>query len=102
MIFHVKLSHDGAHCPGYHSELLPLWVDGITRREEIAASLGVKLVGVYSALPEHHEILLVEADSPAQVAGLVTQIFPTEMTEINITALTPVEEVLALAKQMGG
>lgn len=65
MIFHVKLSHDGAHCPGYHGELIPLWADSISRRDEIAASVGVKLVGVYSALPEHHEILIAEADSPA-------------------------------------
>lgn len=102
MIFHVKLSHDGAHCPGYHHELIPLWVDGITKRDEIASSLGVKLVGVYSALPEHHEILIVDADSPAQIAGLVTQLYPSEMSAIEVTVLTPVDDVVEMARQMMG
>jgi hypothetical protein len=102
MLFHVVLRHDAAHCPGYHRELIPLWVDGISRKEEIAASVGVKLVGVYSAAPEHHEILIVEADSPGQIAGLVPQLYPTEMTEINVTAITPVEELLEMARQMTG
>lgn len=98
----MKLRHDGAHCLGYHTELIPLWVDGISRRDEIAASLGVKLEGVYSALPEHHEILIVEADSAAQIAGLVTQLYPTEMAEIDVTTITPVEDVLNMARQMMG
>lgn len=102
MLFHVILRHDASHCPGYHRELLPLWVDGISRRDEIAASLGVKLVGVYSALPEHHEVLIVEADSPGQIAGLVTQLYPTEMAEISVTAITPVDDVLEMARQMMG
>lgn len=102
MLFHVKVRHDAAHCPGYHRELLPLWVEAISRRNEIAESVGVKLLGVYSALPEHHEILIVDADSPGQLAGLVTQLYPTEMAEMNVTALTDVEDLLVMARQMLG
>ena len=102
MLFHVQLRHDGAHCPGYHRELVPVWVDSISRRDEIAASVGVKLVGQYSALPEHREYLIVEADSPGQIAGLVTQLYPTEMAEIKVTALTTMEDMLTMAQRMIG
>ena len=33
MLFLVELKHDAAHCPGYHHDLLPKWVDGLTRRD---------------------------------------------------------------------
>ena len=27
MLFLVQTRHDGGHCPGYHPELLPKWVE---------------------------------------------------------------------------
>ena len=99
MLFMVQLRHDGAHCPGYHHELLPVWVQGYEKREELAQQTGVKIVGLYSALPEHLEIAIVEANSGGQVAAFVTQMIPSEQAEIT---LTPVEEVLEMARQMMG
>ena len=45
---------------------------------------------------------IVEADAPAQIAALVTQLPPSEQAEIKVTPITPVEEMLALARQMSG
>ncbi len=102
MLFHVRLRHDAAHCPGYQPDLLPKWVEGITKRHEIAAQLGVTLHGNYSALPEHQEFIIVEADSTAQIAALVLQLYPSEQAEIEVTALTTADEMLELARQIGG
>ena len=62
--------------------------------------MGVKLHAWYSALPEHLEIAIIEADSPTQIAAMVTQVLPSEQAEIKLTALTPVEDVLAMARRM--
>ena len=43
MLFLVQLHHDAAHCPGYNRELMPQWIGGLERRDEIAAQMGVKL-----------------------------------------------------------
>ena len=102
MLFMVQMRHDGAHCPGYHRELLPVWVQGLEKREELAQQTGVKIIGLYSALPEHLEIAIVEADSGGQVAAFVSQLIPSEQAEITMTALTPVEQVVAMARQMMG
>jgi uncharacterized protein with GYD domain len=102
MLFLVQMRHDGAHCPGYNPELLPKWVEALERRHEIAAQLGVKLHGMYSTLPEHWEVAIVEADVPSQIAALVMQLLPSEQAEIKVTPVTPVEEMLAMARQMSG
>ena len=102
MIFLVQLRHDGAHCPGYHRELMPVWVEGLEKREELAQQSGVKIIGLYSALPEHLEIAIVEADSGASVAFFVSQYIPTEQAEITMTTITPVEQVVEMARQMMG
>ena len=102
MLFMVQMRHDGAHCPDYHRELATDWVQGFEKREEIAQQTGVKIVGLYSALPEHLEIAIVEADSGAQVAFFVTQLIPSEQAEITLTALTPVEQVVEMARNMMG
>ena len=102
MLFLVETRHDGAHCPGYHPELLPPLVKALESRDEIAKRTGVKLHGVYSKLPEHGEIAIAEAASPAQVAAFIVQLMPIEQADIRTTALTSAEELLALARQMTG
>ena len=94
------MRHDGAHCPGYHREIMPVWVQGLEKREETAQQTGVKIIGLYSALPEHLEIAIVEADSGGQVAAFVSQLIPSEQAEITLTALTPVEQVVEMARRM--
>ena len=102
MLFHLQLWHDAAHCPGYHRELIPELIAAAERRDEIASQLGVTIHGAYSALPEHHEILIVEAANSLQLAGLATQLYPSEQAKITVTSITPLEEVVAFARQMSG
>ncbi len=102
VLFLVQMRHDCAHCPGYHPELLPKWLESLERRDEIAAQLGVKLHGVYSAMPEHLDIAIVEADAPTQAGMLITRLLPSEQAEIKVTALTSAEEMVALARRMSG
>ena len=42
MLFHVTLEHDAAHCPGYHRDLMPVWIEGFENREELEKGLGSK------------------------------------------------------------
>lgn len=100
MQFLVQMHRDGAHWPGHQPELLPTWIEALERRHEIAAQAGVKLHGIYAMLPEHGEEAIVEAGSPAQVAALVMQLLPGEQAEIEATPAPPVEEMLAMARQM--
>ena len=71
-------------------------------REEIARQTGVKIVGLYGALPEHLEISIVEADNAAQVGFFIAQLIPTEQAEIRVSPPTPVEQVEEMTRQMMG
>ncbi len=53
MLFHVTLIHDAAHCPGYHQELMPPWLEAIEKKDEIAERLGVKVHNILNAAPDH-------------------------------------------------
>ena len=52
-------------------------VEALTRRDEIAARLGMKLHAMYSMAPEHGEVAVVKADPAIQIAGLVMQLLPS-------------------------
>ena len=77
-------------------------MDSFTRRHEIATQVGVTLHALYSALPEHHEFVIMEADSAAQAGAFVAQRYPTEQAEVEMTALTTAEDLLAMAARMSG
>ena len=62
----------------------------------------MKLVNWYSALPEHKEFAIVEADSATKIAALVVQVLPTEQSKMKVTPLATADEVLAMAAKMGG
>ena len=102
MLFLAEVVHDGAHCPGYNREALEGMVESVRNREEIAKEFGVTLRGWYSALPEHREFVLIEADSAAQTAGCLRGLFSVEQAEINLTVLTDVDEMLALGEKLLG
>ena len=77
-------------------------MDGRTRGDEIAAQVVVKLVNWYSALPEHKEFAIVEADSATKIAALAVQVLPSEQSKMKVTPLATADEELAMASQMGG
>ena len=100
MLFHVTLVHDAAHCPGYHRELMPLWIEGFDNREEIAERLGVKIHSILNAALDHVTYVVVEAERPMQVAMFVAQLLPTEQADIRMRAVESVEDTLAFVKSL--
>ena len=66
MLFHVTLTHDAAHCPGYHPELMPVWVEGFEKRDELAQRFGVKVRSILNGTPDHVVYVIGEADRPMQ------------------------------------
>ena len=101
ILFHVTLTHDAAHCPGYHPELMPVWVEGFEKRDELAQGLGVKLRSILNAAPNHEVYIIGEADRPMQMAMFVSQFLPTEQENITMTAVEDVADTLAFIKEMG-
>ena len=100
MLFHVTLIHDGAHCPGYHPELMPSAVESFAKREEIAKSLGVKLHSVLNAAPDHVMYVIGEADRPMQMATFVGQMMPLEQAEIRMHAVENLDDSIAYIQDM--
>jgi hypothetical protein len=64
MLFHVAQVHDAAHCPGYHRDLMPVWVEGFEGRNELAERLGVKIHSILNGAPDHVVYVIAEADRP--------------------------------------
>ncbi|HKZ50918.1 MAG TPA: hypothetical protein VJ256_04080 [Dehalococcoidia bacterium] len=103
MLFHVSLTHDGAHCPGWHPELMPKVLEAWEKREEIAQRHNVKLHSIMTAAPEHLDFLIAEAESPASVAMLLSEFWPIEAAAIDVKAVTIIDDqALALFKQIMG
>ena len=100
MLFHVTLTHDAAHCPGYHPEVMPSVVEAFTKREEIAQRLGVKVHSVLNAAPGHVIHVIAEADRPMAVAQFVVQMLPIEQADIQMSAVEPLEDSIAFVQAM--
>ena len=101
MLFHVTLTHDAAHCPGYHPDLISVWLDGFGKRDALAQSLGVKIHSILNAAPDHLTYVIGEADRPMQMAMFVAQLIPIEQADIRMTAVEEVEDTLAYIRQLG-
>ena len=100
MLFHVTMRHDAAHCPGFHPELMPRAVAALESLDQVAARHGVRVRGLYNALPDHIEYLIVEADSPGNVATFISEANPYgEIAEIETKAVVDVDQLLDLAKR---
>ncbi len=101
MLFHITLIHDAAHCPGYHQELMPQWVEALDKKDEIAKSFGVKVHSILNAAPDHVTYVIAEGERPMQVAMCVGQLLPTEQSEIRMQAVETFEDTVAFVKSMG-
>ena len=100
MLFHVTMTHDAAHCPGFHRGLAPKLIEAVEKREETAKRCDVKIHSFLSAAPEHFEILIAEAESSFDIAMLVSQLYPFELAQIDVKAVNTMDEVVAKVKQM--
>ena len=101
MLFHVTLIHDAAHCPGYHPELISVWMEAFEKRNELAGQLGVKIHNVLNAAPDHVMYVIAEAERPMQVAMFVAQLIPTEQAEIRMSAVETFEDTAAFVQSLG-
>ena len=102
MLFHVTLVHDGAHCPGFHPELRPKLFEALEKREELAKRHSVKIHSLLSAAPEHVEFLIAEAQTPFAVAMFLSELYPFELSQIDVKAVISVEEMESVGRQMFG
>jgi len=99
MLIHVTATHSEDNCPGYNMELIPAVLKGLEAREEIAKKHGVKLLGLWSAAPEHVFYLLLEANSAHDVDLFVTEAAPFKQA-YKLTPVITGEELVKLAKEM--
>ena len=102
MLFHLSLVHDGAHCPGFHPELMSKTFGAFEKREEIARRHNVKIHSYLIAAPEHLEILIVDAETPMSVAFFLSELYPFELAQIDMKAVQSIEDMMAMARERFG
>ena len=101
MLFYVRCHHTADNCPGFHPEIIGPMMERLARRDDIAKECGVRLHGYWSALPEHSEMMIAEADTAAAVAMFLSKLFEgVEQEDIEMTAITPADELLELGRRM--
>ncbi len=101
MLFHVTIRHDAAHCPGFNPELIPKAVATLRNLHAEAASFGVKVHGLYNALPDHVEYLVCESESPAALATYLSKVLPYGQADTETRAVVDTDALLAAAESMG-
>ena len=101
MLFHVTIRHDAAHCPGFHRELMEPTIEAFENVEATAAQMGVKVIGLYSGLPDHVDFIIAEAESPADVAFFLSAAgLYGEIAETETHAVVTAGELVEAGKQM--
>ena len=98
MLFNVTATHTMENCPGYNREKMPALVEALENLEATAKDLGVKVHQLLNGAPEHVSFLVLEADSSAAIAHLMTTI-PFEQ-DFKVTAVVREQELVDMAKQM--
>ena len=100
MLFHVTLTHDAAHCPGYHPELGPSLGEAYARKDEVAQQLGVKVHSILNAAPDHVIYVIAEGERPMAVAQFVSRLIPFEQADIRMTAVETLDDTMAFLQAM--
>ncbi len=99
MLFHVTATHSEDNCPGYNLELIPTVVKGLKAREEIARKHGVKLLGGWSAAPDHTFFFIVDANSSHDIDMFVTEATPFKQA-YKVAPVMSLEDLVKLAEEM--
>ena len=100
MLFHVTITHDAAHCPGFNRDLLPRAIDSLHDLHVTAGKFGVKVHGLYNALPDHLEYLVCDAESPAALAAYLGESLPYGQADTETHAVVEAGELLATAQAL--
>lgn len=99
MLFHITATHTAEDCPGYNMEMIPDVLKGLESREEIAKKQKVKIMGMWSAAPEHVFYILLEAGNLHDIDLFCTQSAPFKQS-YNVTPVITADELVQLAKDM--
>jgi hypothetical protein len=99
MLIHVTAKHTEDNCPGYNLELAPDVIKGLEAREEIAKRHNVKLLGMWSAAPDHVFYWLVDANSAHDVDMLMTEATPFKQS-FDLTPVMTGDELVSLGKEL--
>jgi hypothetical protein len=99
MLFHVTITHNAAHCPGFNANLVPRAVESLESLDGLADKFGVQVHGLYNALPDHVEFLVCEADSPAVLAMFLAEAVPYGEIDTETRAVVTADELLAAARK---
>jgi len=99
MLFHVTATHSDDNCPGYNLETIPEVLKGLEGREAIAREQSVKIVGMWSAAPEHTFYMLLDASNLHDIDQFCTQSAPFKQS-YRVTPVITADELVDLAKEM--
>lgn len=102
MLFHVTITHEAADCPGFNPELIPGAIESLQNLDAVAEKFGVKVHGLYNALPDHVEYLLCEAESPVALGSYVTEALPYRRAHTETRAVVGADELLVAARERAG
>ena len=102
MLFHVTITHDAADCPGFNPEFIPRAIESLQNLDAVAEKFGVKVHGLYNALPDHVEYLLCEAESPVALAIYLTEALPYRRADTETRAVAGADELLVAARERAG
>ena len=68
----------------------------------LAEKFGVRVDGLYNALPDHVEYFVCESASPAAVAMYLTEALPYGRADTETRAVVTADELLAAARERVG
>ena len=77
---------------------MPKVIAAMENLESLAKDLNIKIHSLLSAAPQHVSFIVLEAESPAAIAGLLTSV-PFEQ-DFKVDAVLPEQELIAMAKEM--
>jgi hypothetical protein len=100
MLFHVTIRHDAEDCPGFNPEVRPRAIESLQNLHALAEKFGIKVHGLYNALPDHVEYLVCESVSPAALAMYLTEAVPYARADTETHAVVDADELLAAAQAM--
>ena len=100
MLFHVTITHDAAHCPGHHPEMMPKATESLQNMDATAAKFGVTVVGYWSGLPDHVDFLVVDAPGNAPLAAFLSACLPYDEADYDTSAVADRATLLQLTVQM--
>ncbi len=99
MLFHVTATHTEDNCPGYNVELIPDVLKGIEAREKFAGKRNLKLLGFWSAAPEHTFYAIVEGDSLSDISMFFDDVTPFKQA-FRVTPVIAGADLVNLGKEL--